>query len=117
MAFISLEINFFEKKVLLNFAFLFVYWLLTFINETSSNTNELRTRASFGRINKSISLFHFIIKGFHLFGNIFSKKKQVLLNFAFLFVYLLLSFINERSHNTLSVFTECAIKHFLRAKL
>ena len=45
----------------------------------------------------------------------FFEKKQVLYNFAFFFffVQLLLIFINERTHNTLSVFDEGAIKHTL----
>ena len=48
---------------------------------------------------------------------IYSKKKQVLLNFAlFHFVYLLRSLINERLHNRMSVFKEDAIKHTLGAK-
>ena len=49
---------------------------------------------------------------------IFSKKKQVLFSVAFfLFVYLLPILINERSHNTLLVITEGAIKHNLRSKI
>ena len=43
----------------------------------------------------------------------------MLFNFAFFpfFVYLLTSFIQEKSHNNLSVFEEGAIKHSLGAKL
>ena len=62
-------------------------------------------------------IFHFVINGFYVFGNkFFSKKKQVLHNFAF-FVFLLLIFINERPNNTLSLFDEGAIEHILGAKV
>ena len=78
MAFISLEIIFFfeRKQVLPNSAFLVVYLLLFFIDERSHNTYELRTRVSFGRINESLSLFHYINNDFHLFGNNFFLKKN-----------------------------------------
>ena len=49
---------------------------------------------------------------------IFLKKKlkcYLFLHFVFHFVCLLPSFINERSHNTLSVVAESAIKHILMA--
>ena len=45
------------------------------------------------------------------------KDKYYLVLIFFFFVYLLPDFINERSHNTLSVFEEGAIKHILRAKV
>ena len=54
---------------------------------------------------------------FHVFGNIFSKKKQVLINFAFFFDYLLTVFNNERSHNILLVLEEGAVEHILRGKV
>ena len=47
----------------------------------------------------------------------FMEKKQVLPNFASsFFFYLLPSFINERSHDTLSVFKGGALEHILRAE-
>ena len=48
----------------------------------------------------------------------FRKKKQLLLNFAFFFfVYLLPGFINETSHNTLSVLKEGGIEHMFKGKI
>ena len=48
----------------------------------------------------------------------FFEQKQVLHNFAyFSFLSNLLFFINERPHNTLSVFDEGAIEHILEAKV
>ena len=68
-------------------------------------------------------LFDFVINGFHVFGKkFFFERKQVLHNLAFFFCFLfvmklLLIFINERPHNTLSVFDEGAIEHILGTKV
>ena len=49
----------------------------------------------------------------------FRQKNKALPNFAsfFVFVYLLLSLINDKSHTTICVFDEGAIKRILRAKI
>ena len=44
------------------------------------------------------------------------KNKYYLIAFFFLFAFLVPSFINERSYNTLSVFEKGAVEHILRAK-
>ena len=70
-------------------------------------------------MNEPIQIFHFVTNGFYVFGNkFFSKKKQVLHNFAiFLFVYLLLIFIIEWAQDIISVSDKRAIEHTLGAKV
>ena len=48
---------------------------------------------------------------------IFFEKYYLILPFLFFFVYLLPTFINERSYNTILVFGEGAIEHILVAKV
>ena len=66
-----------------------------------------------------INFFYTVINGVHVFGNIFfSKKIELLLNFAFCFPFLstcYLASLKKRSHNTLSVVAESAIEHILMA--
>ena len=76
--------------------------------------------ASFGRMDETIQLFHFAINGFHVFGNKFCSKKNkyyIILHVFFFFVELLLIFIYEQPHNTLSVFNEGEFEHILGAKV
>ena len=60
--------------------------------------------ASYERINELIYLFQFVINAFMSFS-------------SFFFVCLLPSFINERSHKTLSVFKECVIQLILKTRV
>ena len=63
-------------------------------------------------------IFYSEINAVQFFGNIFFEKKLNCYLFLHLFsisVYLLPSFINERSHNTLSMVAESAIEHILIA--
>ena len=64
-----------------------------------------------------VQLFHFVINGFHVFGNKFFAKKTSITFFCIFFVYLLLIFIDERPHNTSLVYDEGAIEHILGTKV
>ena len=49
------------------------------------------------RMDEPIKLFHFVINGFHVFGNKFfylKKKKQVLHNFAFFSFFLIVAYFH-----------------------
>ena len=73
---------FFTKKSKLIFDFCHIW--RSFCRRKTCYRYLQVSRASFGRINKPIQFFHFVINGFHVFGNkFFSKKKLVLHNFAF----------------------------------
>ena len=75
------------------------------------------SRAFCGRMDEPIQIFHILNNCFYVFGNkFFSKKKQVLDNFAF-FCLIVAVFINEWPHNTFLVFDEGAIEHILGAKV
>ena len=68
------------------------------------------------KVSRAIQIFHFVINGFYVFGNkFFSKKNKYYIILQFF--YLIIAYaINERPHDTLSVFDQGAIEHFWGGK-
>ena len=116
VTFLLNSIRFFHKKSKIFFDFVIFY---VFFRRKIYSENLQVLKASFGQINERIHFFHFIINGFHNFGNIFFSKNKLSLSFAtfFFLIYLLPSVINDKSHNTLSVFETRAMDFILRTKV
>ena len=83
----------------------------------NSNSLGFFSRTSFRRNFEPIYLFYSVINGVNVFGKFLSENFEMLLNFAsfLIFVYLLPSFIIDRSRKKLSVPAESAIEHIFMA--